>query len=197
MDITKLTPESKTTVIHEIKKSSEGYFHDSFSKDMFAMNGFDAAEKLTGEFFGKKLRAFESRCHDGNVDDIKIVISVDDATYPVLRPVVATWKVGGLIKRAVKSVFLIWHPEITDTASAITMAEFNGFLNSNGLDDILATVNWVGVAISRMNIKALCEEISSDMPFFGCKADCSVDYSLKYLTFDADNNALVLSVERC
>lgn len=97
-------------------------------------------------------------------------------------------------KKSVKGIFFVWHSEITNISAAITLAEFTGFLNANGLDDISASVNWIGAAASNMDIKELREAISNDIPWFS-GATCDLGYNLRSITFDSENKALVFKVE--
>ena len=192
MSTAKSKPEVEAEMLNEIRESCEEYFHDQFPKDQYFIKGFVVVEKLTGEFLAKKLKAVESKCED--VDDIKIIVSNGNIVRPVLRAAVSTWKVGGLFKKTVKGVFFVWHPEITDASASITMAELNGFLNSNGFDDPSASVNWVATAVSNMDVKELRETLSNGTPWFN-GATCDINYNLKSITFDNDQNALVLKVE--
>ena len=192
LDVVKKTPESEAEVLREIRSSCEEYFHNDFPANSHLVKGYGVVEKLTGEFFAKKLRGIEAKC--GDVDDIRIVVSTGSAVYPVLKPVVSTWKEGGLFKKAVKGIFFVWHNEITDMSIAITLDEFKSFLNSNGLEDISASANWIAAAASSMDIKALRENIAKDIPWF-LGAPCDVNYNLRTITFDDENKVLVLKVE--
>ena len=192
MSTEKSKPEIEAEVLSEIRDACEEYFHNQFPKDRDSIKGFADVEKLTGEFLAKKLKAVESKCED--VDDIKIIVASGSVMCPVLRVASATWKVGGLFKKTVKGVFFVWHPEITDMSECITIAELNGFLNSNGFDDPSASVNWVATAPSKMDVKVLRETLTRGVPWFS-GATCDINYNLKSLTFDNAKKALVLKVE--
>ena len=117
---------------------------------------------------------------------------------PVLRAIAATWKSGGLFKKRVNGIFFVWHPKFTDSSNAITLAHLNGFLNSNGLENPSVTVNWVGMAISNIDIEEQRQIFEDEQPWFGfddLEEACDINYSLKAISFDKATRALVLKVE--
>ena len=195
MNTTKTTSEIEATVLRAVRSSIEEYFKEQFQKDDCRKKEFATVDKLTGEFLSKKLKNVEALGNDVDVDEVKIMVSCDNATYPVLRSVAATWKTGGLFKKTVKGVFFVWHPGLTDSSTAVTLAEFNGLLNANGLEDMASSVNWIGTATADVDIKAVRETVSEDLPWFGNDETCDVNDNLKSITFDKANMALVLRVE--
>ena len=198
MRTTKKDAEIEAKALHDIRVYSEEYFREHFPKDDYRKEQFNAADKLTGDFLSKKLKSVEAQGSDVDVDEIKVMVSCGNVTYPVLKLVVATWKIGRLFKKTMKGVFFVWHPEITNSSAAVTLSELKGFLNSNGLEDMATSVNWIGTAASGINIKAIREDYLNDLPYFGSGdiETCDVGYNLRSITFDKANMALVLKTER-
>ena len=194
MRTTKKTPDLTGQVLREIRRSSDDYLHKRFAKAEWAVKRFSEVGKITGDFLAKKLKSVETQAGAVDIDDIKIVVAIGNAQYPVLKTVLAEWKTGGLFKKTMKSIFFVWHSEFTDDSNAITLGEFNAFLNSNGIEDLASTVNSIGAAASDIDTAELYETFSNDCPWFG-DSSCDVDYNLRSITFDSASAKLVLKLE--
>ncbi|MBR4654556.1 MAG: hypothetical protein IKO72_14445 [Kiritimatiellae bacterium] len=195
MGTKKKTSQVEAEVLHDIRTGCDSCFYDHLLGRGFTADTFLEDGGLTGEFLAKKLKSVEAQCTDVDIDDVKIVISCDNVTYPVLLPVVTTWKKGLIFKKTIRCVFFVWHSEVTDDSAAITLAEFNGFLNSKGLEDFGAAVNWIGVAASEADIAEIREAISREAPWLGLNVRYELGYNLKSITFDKANMALVFKIE--
>ncbi len=194
MSNTEKITEVEAEVLRLIRSLCEEYFRDNFPTEGQSIKILSEVEKLTGEFLSKKLNATATQCSDVDVDNVKIVVAIGNKVLPVLRAVAASWKIGRFFKKTMKGVFFVWHPDLTDISAAITLGDFQGYLNSCGLDDLSDTVNWIGTAASDIDIKDFRETISDGAPWFKGTI-CDINYNLKTITFDRANTSLVLKVE--
>ena len=188
---------SKTTnkqfeaeALRYIKKTSREFFNEFFPKHKESQNTFSEVEKLTGDFMAKRLNTLETL----GDDDVHLMAN----EHPIVHVATVEWKSGGLFKKTMKGVFFVLHHGIKSQDAAFTLAEFNAFLNANGLDN-MTTVNWIGIAVSNLDLADLKRRIDNDDPLFFTNTNdwqsCDINYNLKSLSYDSANKRLVFKVE--
>lgn len=180
----------KAEALRCIKETSREFFKEFFPKHKDIQAAFSEVGKLTGDFMAKQLKSFVV-LHDG---DIRLMVN----KHPVVNVVAAEWKSCGLFRKTIKGVFFVWHDGITSQDTALTLAEFYAFLNAHGLDG-MATVNWIGAAVSNLNLAELKCRLDNEEPLFFTNTDdwqsCDINYNLKAISYDNANKTLVLKVE--
>ncbi len=173
-----------------IKDTSREFFKEFFQKNKDLQKTFSEVEKLTGDFMAKRLKSIEASGGDG----VRLMAN----GHPIVNAVAAEWKSGGLFKKTMKGVFFVWHDGIKSLDAALTLAEFNAFLNANGLDE-MTTVNWIGSAASNLDLGKLRRMIENAEPLFFANTDewqtCDINYNLKSISYDAGSKSLVLKIE--
>ena len=173
-----------------IKDTSREFFKEFFPKNKDSQKTFSEAEKLTGDFMAQRLKSIEAVGDDG----VRLMAN----GRPVVNAVTAEWKSGGLFKKTQKGVFFVWHDGIKSPDAALTLAEFNAFLNANGLDG-MTDVNWIGTAASNLDLGKLRRMVENAEPLFFANTDewqtCDINYNLKSISYDAGSKSLVLKIE--
>ena len=184
-------------VLWEIRETYGNHIKAAFAKNGKATRVFDGTEKLPGEMLSDLIRRAEACGGDVDGDDVKIVISDGDTICPVLECATTMWRTGIFFnKKTVAAVFFAWHPEVLDISAAVTLSRLNDFLKANDISD-LRNIDWIVPTTSDINVKALRDNISNNLPNFGSVNEkYYLDYNLKSLDFDKDSMSIVLGVEQ-
>ena len=193
------TTEVEAETLRLIKRESDEYFHKFFASHKDSIKTVSEVEKLTGDFLDKRLKDVSVKESVSFADDVTLKVAVGGAVYPVLHVVVAEWKSGGLFKKATKGLFFIWNSDVKSSDVAMPLSDFYGFLDTNGLSNLSASVNYAGAAVSNIKVADIQQKLTDEEPLFFSNSDewqaCDVNYSLKSISYDRENKALVLKVE--
>jgi len=193
------TTEVEAETLRLIKRESDEYFHKFFASHKDSIKTVSEVEKLTGDFLDKRLKDVSAKESVSFADDVTLKVAVGGAVYPVLHVVVAEWKSGGLFKKATKGLFFIWNSDVKSSDVAMPLSDFYGFLDTNGLSNLSASVNYAGAAVSNIKVADVQQKLANEEPLFFSNSDewqaCDVNYSLKSISYDKENKALVLKVE--
>ena len=183
-------------ILRIIKRESDKYFDDFFASHKDSVKTFSDVKKLTGSIMDSQLdiAILEALSADG----IKLMVSVDGTSYPVLHAAVAEWKSGVLFKKTYKGVFFVWNSAVKGSENALPFTDFCDFLKSRGLS-LASDINCVGVAESDIKVDEVKKKMADGQPLSFVNTDrwqaCNVNYDLLSASYDDASKSLVLNVE--